>query len=87
MDLILHRDIFTPQEICLINYCRLYYLQAVTLSDLCYADGMTLNPAMLLGTPDTNSSTSLWIHVTQARPNEASWNLWQRVCTLWSCNN
>jgi hypothetical protein len=82
MDLILHRD----KEVRLINYCWLY-LQAVTLSDLCLADGVSLDPAMLRGHPDTNSSTSIWIHITQARPNEASWTLWKRACTLWSCNN
>jgi hypothetical protein len=65
MDMILKSDTFTSHEILRINYCRLY-LQAVTLSDLCLADGVTMDPSMLLGNPGNKSSTSTWVHITQA---------------------
>lgn len=63
--MILKSDSFTPKEILRLNYCRLY-LQAVTLSDLCMADGVTMDPSMLSGHPGKNSSTSSWVHITQA---------------------
>lgn len=53
------------------NYCCLY-LQVVTLSDLCLADGVTMDPAMLLGHTGPQSSTSTWIYIHQARPDESS---------------
>jgi hypothetical protein len=85
MDMILQSASFTPKEILRLNYCRLY-LQAVTVSDLCMADGITMDPTMLSGRPGPDSSTSSWVHITQARPNEASWHLWRKACTLWSLN-
>jgi hypothetical protein len=86
MDMILQSASFTPKEILRLNYCRLY-LQAVTVSDLCMADGITMDPTMLSGRPGPDSSTSSWVHITQARPNEASWRLWRKACALWSLNN
>ncbi len=44
MDLVLASNQFTPKEICIINYFRMH-LQAVTLADLCLADGVSLDPA------------------------------------------
>jgi hypothetical protein len=85
MDMVLTSDNFTPKEICLLNYCKLY-LQAVTLSDLCLANGTVLDPNMLNGHLGANSSTSTWVHITQAQPNEGSWCLWRRACSLWSSN-
>jgi hypothetical protein len=56
MDMVLASDSFTKQEICRINYCRLF-LQAVTLSDICLADGVHLDPSMVLGRLDSSTST------------------------------
>lgn len=81
--MVLHSDAFTSDEICRINYCRLY-LHAVKVSDLCLADGVTMDPTMLAGSPGLESSVSTWVHVTQARPNESSWRLWRRACAMWS---
>jgi hypothetical protein len=86
MDMVLQSDTFTSKEICTLNFCRLY-LQAVTLSDICLADGVTLDPQMLLGKPGPTSSTSTWVHITQARPNESAWRLWRQACNLWSYRN
>jgi hypothetical protein len=86
MDMVIASESFTAPEICRINYCRLY-LQAITLSDICLADGIQLDPAMASGNPGPESSTSTWIHVNQARPNEATWKLWRQACELWSHNN
>jgi hypothetical protein len=86
MDMIIHRGTFSDNKIKLLNYCRLF-LQAVTLSDICLADGVTLDPDMLRGKPGPNSSKSSWIHITQARPREASWRLWRQACLLWSHQN
>jgi hypothetical protein len=86
MDLVLASDSFTDHEVCLINFCCLY-LQAITLSDICLADGITLDQSMLRGKPDTNSSTSKWIHVNQARPDKPTWKIWRRACSLWSYQN
>lgn len=54
------------------------------MSDICLADGVTLDPDMLLGTPSPTSSTSSWVTINQARPHEASWKLWRKACSLWS---
>ncbi len=86
MDLVLQSNNFDPKEIRLINYCRMY-LQAVTMADLCLADGVSLDPALLSGHPAPTSSVSKWIHINQARPSEPSWRLWRQACSLWSMNN
>jgi hypothetical protein len=83
MDLVLASDQFTQKEICTINYCRMH-LQAVTMADLCLADGVSLDPALLSGNPAPTSSTSKWIHINQARPSEPCWRLWRRACAMWS---
>jgi hypothetical protein len=71
MDMILQSDSFSPKEILRLNYCRLY-LQAITVSVLCVADGVTLDPSMLSGNPGKDSSISSWVHITQARPTSAA---------------
>jgi hypothetical protein len=45
MDMVLHLGSFSNSEICQINHCRMF-LQAITQSDLCIADGVTLDPAI-----------------------------------------
>ena len=83
MDMVLSSQHFTPVEICTINYCRLH-LQAITVADLCLADGVSLDPALLAGRPSDTSSISKWIHVNQARPSDKCWRLWHQACNLWS---
>jgi hypothetical protein len=85
MDLVLSSNCFSEYEIRVINYCRMY-LQSVTMSDICLADGVTIDPAFLLGTPTATSSTSKWVNINQARPDESSWRLWRTACSQWSLN-
>ncbi len=42
MDLVLQSAAYSDLEIQRINYCRMY-LNAITVSDLCLADGATLD--------------------------------------------
>jgi hypothetical protein len=86
MDLVLASNHFTSKEICTINYCRMF-LQVVTISDLCLADGVSIDPAFLSGTPAPTSSTSKWLHINQGRPSEPCWQLWRHACSLWSHKN
>lgn len=83
MDMVLHASCFSDTEICQINHCRLY-LQAITMSDIVLADGITIDPDMLIGHPSPSSSNSLWLHINQARPHDASWKLWQMAVSHWS---
>jgi hypothetical protein len=73
-----------PKQICTINYCC-HHIQAVTMSNLCLADGVSLDPSLLVGKPAVVSSVSTWIHINQARPkNKASWRLIRQACSHWS---
>ena len=83
MDLVLAARTFAPSEIRQIEYCQLF-LQAITLADICLADGLSLDRAMMFGTTTGTSSTSSWVHITQARPHNASLRLWRKACSLWS---
>jgi hypothetical protein len=69
MDLLLASNQFTTKEVWTINYCHMH-LQAVTIADLCLANGVSLDPALLSSKPAATSSTSKWIHINQARLSE-----------------
>ena len=83
MDIVLSQATYTPRELRLINYCRLY-LQASTASDICLPCGRFLDPAILKGVPSTLSSISLHHHTVQPRPHAAAWSLWRRALRLFS---
>jgi hypothetical protein len=83
MDMVLHVGCFSESEIRQINHCRMY-LQAITMSDIVLADGVTLDQDMLLGNPGTHSSTSSWLHINQARPHQPSWAIWRKAVSHWS---
>jgi hypothetical protein len=55
MDSVLAHDQFTPKQVCLVHYCRVY-LQVLTLSDITLANGTHLNPALYHGTKSLLSS-------------------------------
>jgi hypothetical protein len=57
------------------------------MSDICLSDGISLDCDMLLGSPSSLSSTSSWVNIHQARPNQTSWKLWRKACSLWSFQN
>ena len=83
MDQILESNKFTAAQIRRLNYCRLY-LQAITISDLTDATGITLDLTKLAGNPSIQSSTTTWLRVNQDRPSEAAWSLWRKANRLWS---
>jgi hypothetical protein len=81
MDIALASNEFTPSELKIINYCRLR-LQAVTVSDICMAQGDTLDPTLTIGDPGPYSSTSTYCDTNQDLPNKTSWIQWMRLCEL-----
>jgi len=86
MDLVLQSHRFTPKEIRMINYCRLY-LQAVTISDVTTATGRDLDLTMLQGMRSRLSSKTKWHHFNQSKPSTKAWKLWRRANGLWSRDN
>ena len=83
MDKVLRSEQFTAAEIRLINYCRLY-LQVVTLSDITNATGDDLDPTLLAGMTNINSSQTKWHHFNQQRPPKKAWALWRSANLIWS---
>jgi hypothetical protein len=77
MDIVLSLQGFLAKEIKLVNYCRLY-LQVLTLSDICNAEGNKLAEGILQGYKCTKQSYSLLEEPYQERPNEMSWGVWRR---------
>lgn len=84
MDVIIASKRFTPSQIVLLNYCRMY-LQALTISDVTHADGITLDYAKLYGYqhPVTSTSTTNH-HFNQGRPDDKVWKLWFDANLIWS---
>lgn len=74
---------FTPKQIKRINYCRLF-LQVEMASDICLADGRTIDPTFLHGKPSLLSSRSLLRSVHQPCPHQKSWRYWRKANKLWS---
>jgi hypothetical protein len=83
MDRIISSKAFLPVDIKRINYCRMY-LQISTVSDMCLADGIHLDPAIADGERSQLTSQSTWLHFHQGRPNEHVWLFWRRlVIPIW----
>ena len=82
MDTILRSAAFTNDQIKIINYCRLY-LQVVTVSDICHANGTQVDAGYLSGYPTLLSSQTTWITINQARPADKHWELWQLAIRTW----
>ena len=84
MDAIIQSGRFTPKEIRLLNYCRMY-LQALTASDITTADGINLDYAKLYGHyhPITSANTNIH-HFHQERPDDEVWRIWFRANLIWS---
>ena len=81
MDIALASNAFTTSELRLINYCRLY-VQAVTVSDITTAQGVALDPILVLGGSGPSCSSTTYCPTNQALPNSTSWKPWLRLCTL-----
>jgi exonuclease III len=83
MEEILKSEWFSPKEIRILNYCRLY-LGVTTGSDLTTASGRSLHLGMLQGRRASYHPESKWLQVEQARPSLGAWKLWKRANSLWS---
>ena len=83
MDSVVSNPAFSPSQIRQVNYCRLY-LQAHTLSDITMANGVCLDPAIMLGQRSLLSSHTKHHHFKQDRPSNLAWTQWRRACLLWS---
>ena len=81
MDIALTSNAFNASELKLVNYCRLH-LQAVTVSDICLAQGDMLDPTLAFGEPGPHSSVSVYCETCQQLPNKASWTQWLRLCDM-----
>ena len=86
MDIILQSNQFTPAQIRMLNYCRLY-LGAVTLADLTIPNGVALDQAKLKGHISHYSNITRWLKIRQDRSSETQWRLWRRANLLWSTRN
>jgi len=85
MDLIIQSNRFSPKQIKLLNYCRLF-LNVLLLSDLTEPDGFTLIP---LQTLKQKSALGPWHKrksIYQSQPSKKVWQLWNQATTLWSPN-
>ncbi len=71
-------NLFTKKEIRRINYCRLY-LQVLTISDICNAQGTFLAKNIYQGLNHPTQSISLLEEPLQEWPGEhVLWALWRR---------
>jgi hypothetical protein len=92
MDSVLNAGYVLDSKVCQINHCQMY-LQAITVSDLCLADGVLLDCDMFHGRPGPTSSTSSWIQIKHIRegdiPLAISFHLqvWNYNSYSWNCLN
>lgn len=66
---------FKPAQLKLLNQCRIY-LQVLTLTDICSADGVSIADPILLGLKLFDRRSTLnWPE--QQRPQQEAWKLWK----------
>ncbi len=82
MDTLLQSGAFTVAQIKTLNYCQLY-LQVVTVSDICHANGTHVDAGYISGCPTLLSSQTNWITINKARPADKHWVLWQLATRTW----
>ena len=83
MDMIIQSNLFTPNEVRKLNYCRLY-LQALTIADLVKTDGQTLDHAKLQGHYSLMSTHNRLLPIHQSKPANSVWVLWKKANLIWS---
>ena len=84
MDLVIGSTWFSPREIRVINWCRLY-LQAIFVSDISNTRGTHIDPHMFKGEVNhAKSSVTTEHQFVQDRPSSRSWTLWRKANLLWS---
>jgi hypothetical protein len=73
----------SPSHIKMINYCCLF-LQVLTLSNICNAEGTKLVECISKGNRNGKQSYSILEEPLQERPNEVPWGIWgrflQQIC-------
>jgi hypothetical protein len=75
MDIVTRSDAFTPNEACIINYCR-QHLGVITISDISNATGDTLIPGVEWGELELCCSTSTGHTTHQPAPALFYWTYW-----------
>jgi hypothetical protein len=73
MDIILQSNKFTPAQIRVIKYCRLYLGATTLAADLTTPNGITLDDAKLRGQVSRLSNVTRWLKILQDRPAQAQW--------------
>jgi hypothetical protein len=86
MDRALKSSAWSPLDIRHLNYCRMF-VQAITILDLCLANGTHADEDLLTGDPSTTSSVSTLLHYNQAKPSKAAWKTWKLLMNLWFYSN
>ena len=81
MDMILAQSIFSPLEVQRLNYCRLY-LRALSLSDICNAQGTCLAIGVFQGLRSSQLSQSTLKDPLQERPSDHVWAIWRRFLKI-----
>jgi hypothetical protein len=69
------RETYPSSHVAKINLCRLF-LQVESLAEICDATGQRILDCVWRGERPKSTSKFLWPR--QARPHEASWQLWRR---------
>lgn len=82
--LILELNQFTNAQIRQLNYCRLLYLHAITISDISNTTFQQLDRCKMRERPNDQSYTTACIQINQERPSEVEWKLWRKANLLWS---
>ena len=85
MDKVIEAKIFTRQELCSINRCRLF-LNVFFLSDIVSGNGRQLLGEARTG-QKLHQSQSKWIWPRQTRPPPSDWKLWKvAINEIWIGN-
>ena len=77
MDMVLAQCSYTPKEVQRLNYCRLY-LRALSLSDICNAQGNCFAMGVYEGLRSSQLSQSTLKDPLQERPGNHVWAIWRR---------
>ncbi len=79
MDHALWCNKFNAKQLEMVNNCRLY-LQVVTAADIVLPNGTDIDEWMRQGTLHPDSSSTRYVKIEQARPNQKAWMQWKVLC-------
>ena len=77
MELAIDFQTFSDMELRQINYCRLFF-QALTLSDICNAQGTSLAIGIYKGELSWHQSRSILQEPYQESPGPRTWSIWRK---------